>query len=65
MYLPNGFHNYLPNGFHNETYKVVVEDKVEAEFQSEDDAYKFMEIKRKEGKKVRVETPDKVYFLGP
>jgi len=55
---------YLPIGIQNNYYKVIVEGEGEKVFYNEVEAYDFMEKKRKEGKKVRVEVPDKVYFLG-
>ena len=55
---------YLPKGVQEGKYKVIVEGEGEWAFDSEDEAYKFMEGKRKEGKKVSVEVPDRVYFLG-
>ncbi|GGT89034.1 hypothetical protein GCM10007116_03570 [Sulfodiicoccus acidiphilus] len=55
---------YLPKEFTNKSYRVVVEGEGEKEFGDETEAYEFMESKRREGRKVRVEVPDKVYFLG-
>ncbi|BFI76750.1 hypothetical protein YN1HA_28480 [Sulfurisphaera ohwakuensis] len=55
---------YLPVGIQNNYYRVIVEGEGEKVFYNEVEAYDFMEKKRKEGKKVRVEVPDKVYFLG-
>jgi len=55
---------YLPAGVTNMYYKVIVEGEEEKVFDNETEAYNYMEKKRKEGKRVRVEVPNKVYFLG-
>ncbi|AAK41629.1 putative CRISPR-associated protein [Saccharolobus solfataricus] len=55
---------YLPIGAQNKYYRVIVEGEGERTFDNEVEAYNYMESKRKEGKNVRVEVPDRVYFLG-
>jgi len=55
---------YLPSGTPSPGYRVIVEGERERVFDNEEEAYKYMEARRKEGKKVRVEVPDKVYLLG-
>jgi putative CRISPR-associated protein, APE2256 family len=54
---------YLPAGVRNK-YKVIVEGEGEKTFDSESEAYEYMKAKAKEGKKVRAEVPERVYFLG-
>jgi putative CRISPR-associated protein (TIGR02619 family) len=54
---------YLPAGVRNK-YKVIVEGEGEKTFDSEGEAYEYMKAKAKEGKKVRAEVPERVYFLG-
>jgi putative CRISPR-associated protein, APE2256 family len=54
---------YLPAGVGNK-YKVIVEGEGEKTFDSEGEAYEYMKAKAKEGKKVRAEVPERVYFLG-
>jgi putative CRISPR-associated protein (TIGR02619 family) len=55
---------YLPLAAPSSQYKVIVEGEEEKVFNDEREAYEYMEAKRREGKRVRVEVPDKVYFLG-
>ena len=54
---------YLPIGAQNKYYRVIVEGEGERVFDNEVEAYNYMENKRKEGKNVKGEVPDKVYFL--
>ncbi|MEJ2771388.1 MULTISPECIES: putative CRISPR-associated protein [unclassified Stygiolobus] len=54
---------YLPASVGNK-YKVIVEGEGEKTFDSEGEAYEYMKAKAKEGKKVRAEVPERVYFLG-
>jgi putative CRISPR-associated protein (TIGR02619 family) len=54
---------YLPAGVGNK-YKVIVEGEGEKTFDSEGEAYEYMKAKAKEGKKVKAEVPERVYFIG-
>ncbi|AWS00449.1 putative CRISPR-associated protein [Metallosphaera hakonensis] len=55
---------YLPKEV-SDQFKVIVEGEGEKTFDSETEAYDYMQSKIREGKRARVEVPDRVYFLGP
>jgi putative CRISPR-associated protein (TIGR02619 family) len=55
--------HYLPKGAVASKYKVVVAGEGEREFDRVEDAYYYAESKVREGKKVRIESPNRVYFL--
>ncbi|WP_231136377.1 hypothetical protein [Acidianus ambivalens] len=58
---------YTTNTWNSKLAGEVIKNYLEEEkvFDNETEAYNYMEKKRKEGKRVRVEVPNKVYFLGP